>query len=159
MQLLRCYCWVTTGATSASSKTSSHMLAKGLITSGTLPPSLAFRTTKELRGECPGPEGSQALPQLFTAEPWLLTESLVVITSFVCPNESLDFDNVIYLRNKEESPLLSCPPGTRKSIPDQPATPEDTHVISEILQPISIALSSLMHPGKGLNLWGEEPGT
>lgn len=78
------------------------MLAEGLNHRGTLPPGLAFRTTKELRGECPGPEGSQTLPQLLTAEPRLLTESLVVITSFVRPNESLDFDNVIYLRSKED---------------------------------------------------------
>ena len=71
------------------------------------PPSLACRTRKEIRGEYSEPDGSQPLPQLSSAEPQLLTESLVVITSFVCPNKSLDFDNVIHLRNKKKK-FLCC---------------------------------------------------
>lgn len=89
------------------------MLAKGLMPQVTpSPPSLAFRTVKEVCGEYPELGGSKPLPQLFTRSQ-LLTESLVVIPSFVCPNKSLDFDNVIYLRNKkeeEEIPLFICLP-------------------------------------------------
>lgn len=98
------------------------MLAKGLMSQVTpSPPSLAFRTVKEVCGEYPELGGSKPLPQLFTRSQ-LLTESLVVIPSFVCPNKSLDFDNVIYM-------------------------------VPEVLQAISIALSSLVHPCQGLNLY------
>lgn len=87
------------------------MLAKGLMPQVTpSPPSLAF--VKEVCGEYPELGGSKPLPQLFTRSQ-LLTESLVVIPSFVCPNKSLDFDNVIYLRNKkeeEEIPPFICLP-------------------------------------------------
>lgn len=31
-------------------------------------------------------------------------------------------------------------------------------MVSEILQAISVALSSLMHPRQGLKLWGKDPG-
>lgn len=36
--------------------------------------------------------------------------------------------------------------------------PQGAYVVSEILQAISVALSSLMHPCQGLNLWGKDPG-
>lgn len=134
----------------ASHKTSSHRLAKGLQSQAApYPPSLACRTRKEIRGEYTEPDGlNSSLPSQ------LLTESLVVITSFVCPNESLDFDNVIYLRNKtEEIPLFTCSPWTQQNWCCWSLLPRGTHVVSEVLQAISIALSSLMHPCQGLNLW------
>ena len=156
-----CCCYVVRRkADMAGSKTPSHGLAKGLQSQAApCPPSLACRTRKEIRGEYPEPDGSQPLPQLFSAEPQLLTESLVVITSFVCPDKSLDFDNVIYLRDtKEETPQFICPLQTQQNWFYWCFSPRGTHMISEILQAFSIALSSLVHPCQGLDLWRRRGG-
>ena len=157
-----CYCCVVMWkADTASSKTPSHGLAKELQSQAApCPPSLACRTRKEIRGEYPEPDGSQPLPQLFSAEPQLLTESLVVITSFVCPDKSLDFDNVIYLRDtKEEIPQFICPLQTQQNRFYWCFSPRGTHMISEILQAFSIALSSLVHPCQRLDLWRRRGGS
>lgn len=156
-----CYCCVVMWkADTASSKTPSPGLAKELQSQAApCPPSLACRTRKEIRGEYPEPDGSQPLPQLFSAEPQLLTESLVVITSFVCPDKSLDFDNVIYLRDtKEDISQFICPLQTQQNRFYGCFSPRGTHMISEILQAFSIALSSLVHPCQRLDLWRRRGG-
>lgn len=101
-------------------RTRSHRLAKGVTSQATPDPQACLQERKEIRGEYPEPEGLHAA----SAEPQLLTESLVVVTSFVCPNKSLDFDNVVYLRNRgEEILLVTCPPEiSQKTDPTGPAS-------------------------------------
>lgn len=83
-----------TKANTAKNRTCSHRLAKGRLNHKQHPtPKPCLQERKEIHGEYPEPDGLNS----FSAEPQLLTESLVVITSFVCPNKSLDFDNVIYM--------------------------------------------------------------
>lgn len=85
--------------------TSPQVSKAGYIASSTRPQALPAGQKRD-PGEDPEPDGLNS----FSAEPQLLTESLVVVTSFVRPNKSLNFDNVIYLRNKEEEILLVIPP-------------------------------------------------
>lgn len=140
------YCYDVTEADTVKNRTCSHRLAKGVKSQAAPGPQACLQERKEIRGECPDPEGLHAA----SAEPQLLTESLVVVASFVCPNKSLDFDNVIYLRNREEMLLVVCPPEISQNGSHRPCFPRDSRDLGSTAGDLYSAFSpDASSPGTG----------